>query len=71
MKVGIIEEGLLKGKQIILEPHDLPQNEYLVEKGTFFNGSPMFQKACLVCENFISDAHQCGLSGFATIIDAA
>lgn len=60
MKLGIIEEGRLKGKKIILEPHDLAQNEYLIEKGTFFNGSPMFHKACLVCEDFISDSgHIC------------
>jgi hypothetical protein len=60
MKLGVIEEGKLQGKKILLEPRtNLPDNEYLVEKGTFFNGSAMFQKACLICEEFINSTHQC------------
>ena len=54
MKLGIIVEGQLQNKKIILEPRtSMKQNEYLVEKGIFLNGSPMFQKACLICEKFI------------------
>ena len=56
MILGIIQEGKLKDHRIILEPRiDLLQNEYLVEQGRFLNGEAMFQKACLVCEEFISD----------------
>ena len=58
MKLGLIEEGKLQGKKVILEPRvDMKDNEYLVEKGLFFNGSPEFSKACLTknCEKFIPD----------------
>ena len=52
--LGIIEEGKLKGKKIILEPRgELKKNEYLVEKGAFINGSPQFALHCLVCEKEI------------------
>jgi len=51
MKLGIIEDGKLKGKKIILEPREgLPDNLYLVSKGAFLNGSPQFAMYCLVCE---------------------
>lgn len=56
MKLGVIEEGKLKGKRIILEPRDgLKDNEYLVENGSFLNGAPTFSKTCLVCEREIPD----------------
>lgn len=56
LTLGIIEEGKLQGKKIILSPREgLKQNEYLVEKGIFMNGSPEFSKACLICGEFISD----------------
>lgn len=56
MKFGIIEEGKLKGQKIILEPRNgLKNNEYIVEKGVFNNGAQMFQKACLVCEEYIGE----------------
>lgn len=55
MQLGIIEEGKLKGRKIILHPREkLLDNIYLVEKGTFFNGAPMFSPHCLVCENEIN-----------------
>lgn len=48
MKLGVINEGKLKGKKVILEPRTgLKDNEYLVEKGPFLNGSPAFTKFCL------------------------
>lgn len=50
---GIIEEGKLKGRKVILSPREgLPENLYLVEKGEFFNGSPQFALHCLTqgCE---------------------
>ena len=53
MILGIIEEGKLKGKKVILSPRkDLPDNLYLVEKGKFINGSPQFALHCLTkgCE---------------------
>lgn len=53
MKIGVIEEGKLKGKKMILEPREnLPNNLYLVEKGVFLNGSPQFELHCLTkgCE---------------------
>ena len=53
MILGVIEEGKLKGKKVILSPRkDLPDNLYLVEKGTFLNGSPQFALYCLTkgCE---------------------
>jgi len=51
MKLGIIEDGNLKGKRIVLEPRDgLEDNLYLIEKGPFLNGSPQFAMFCLVCE---------------------
>lgn len=56
MKLGVIEEGKLKGKKIILEPRKgLEENQYLVEKGTFLNGSPQFALHCLTkgCEKEI------------------
>lgn len=57
MVLGVIEEGQLEGKKIIIAPRsNLKQNEYLVEKGLFFNGAPEFSKACLVCEQFIPDS---------------
>lgn len=56
IKMGIIEAGGLKGKKIILEPRNgLKRNEYLIEKGIFFNGAPMFAKYCLICEIPIPD----------------
>lgn len=63
MKLGIIEEGVLKGKKVILEPHEgLKDNEYFVEKGGFLNGAPMFARYCLNkgCEKEIPDnGHTC------------
>lgn len=60
MKLGVILEGELKDKKIVLEPRtNLPDNIYLVEKGVFFNGSPEFSKACLVCEKYVGDKHEC------------
>ena len=51
MKLGIIQETKLKGHKIILEPREgLPDNLYLVSKGTFFNGSEHFAMFCLFCE---------------------
>jgi len=48
MILGKIEEGKLKGKKVILEPRSgLKENEYLVEKGLFLNGSPQFSLHCL------------------------
>lgn len=58
MTLGIIEEGKLKGKKFIIEPRTgLPENIYLVEKGLFFNGQPMFHKACLNrgCEEYVGE----------------
>ena len=57
MKLGIIEEGKLKGKRVLLERKGLRDNEFYVEKGVFLNGSPQFSKACLNkgCEKFIPD----------------
>ena len=57
MILGKILEGKLKGKKVILKPRSgLPENIYLVEKGTFLNGSPMFAKFCLNkgCEKEVS-----------------
>lgn len=54
MKIGLIESGKLKGKKIILEPRTgLRDNEYLVEKGKFINGSEQFALHCLICEKEI------------------
>lgn len=51
IKMGMIEDGKLKGKKILLEPRKgLRRNEYLVEQGVFFNGAPMFALYCLMCE---------------------
>jgi len=51
MKLGVIEDGKLKGKKIVLEPREgLEDNLYLVSKGDFLNGSPNFSMYCLVCE---------------------
>jgi hypothetical protein len=50
---GKIEEGKLEGRKVILSPRkDLPDNLYLVEKGLFANGAPMFALHCLTkgCE---------------------
>ena len=51
---GIIEEGELKGKKVMLSPRNegTPENLYLVEKGVFYEGSPMFALHCLTkdCE---------------------
>ena len=58
MLLGVIEEGKLKGKKVILEPRvGLENNIFLVEKGTFFNGAPMFSKHCLSvgCEKEVDD----------------
>ena len=52
MKLGIIETTQLKGHKIILEPREgLPDNLYLVSKGTFIGGGEQFAIHCLVCEN--------------------
>ena len=54
LQLGVIEDGGWKGRKIILSPRvHLKQNEYLVEKGVFFNGAPEFSKACLACLEFI------------------
>lgn len=56
MQLGIIEEGKLKGKKMIVSPHvGLKENEYWVETGLFFNGAPKFSLHCLVqgCEKEI------------------
>ncbi len=58
MKLGVIEEGKLKGKKVILEPRNgLKDNEYFVESGVFLNGAPTFSKTCLNkgCETQIPD----------------
>ena len=56
LKLGIIEDGGLKGKQIILEPRTgMKRNEYMVAEGTFIGGTPLFGKYCLVCEVKIPD----------------
>lgn len=48
MQLGVIEEGKLKGKKVILKPRtDLEDNLFLVEKGLFFNGAPQFALYCL------------------------
>ena len=48
MKLGVIEEGKLKGKKVIIEPRiGLKENEWLVEKGVFMNGAPTFARFCL------------------------
>jgi hypothetical protein len=50
---GKIEEGSMKGRKVILSPREgIPDNLYLVEKGEFMNGSPMFALHCLTkgCE---------------------
>lgn len=57
-KWGQIEEGKLKGKRVILEPRiGLKDNEYLIEKGVFMNGSSMYHKACLnkSCQDYIGN----------------
>jgi len=60
MKLGVILDGKLKDKKIILEPRKgLDKKTYLVEKGIFMNGSPEFSKACLICEEFIPENHKC------------
>ena len=60
MKLGIIETGRLKGKKIILEPRQgLPDNIYLVENGTFLNGSPQFSHFCLICEKQVPSGSWC------------
>lgn len=57
MQFGLIEEGKLKGKKVIVNPHNLPDNEFFVEKGVFFNGSAQFARYCLNegCEKEIPD----------------
>ena len=51
IQYGLIEDGVLKGRRVVLSPRDgLPNNIYLVEQGTFFNGAPMFTTYCLVCD---------------------
>ena len=60
MKLGTILEGKFKDRKIILEPRKgLHDNVYLIEKGTFFNGSPEFSKGCLACGKFVSENHKC------------
>jgi hypothetical protein len=57
MIFGVIKEGPLEGKRIIIEPRKgLKQNEYFVEKGSFLNGTAQFSKACLLCGKFIPDS---------------
>lgn len=59
---GQIEEGKLKGKKMIVSPRkDLPDNLYLVEVGTFFNGAPMYALFCLNkgCEKQIPSGYGC------------
>lgn len=54
MTLGVIEEGSLQGKRIILEPRTgLKKNEWLIEKAPFLNGSPSFALYCLTCEKEI------------------
>lgn len=64
MRLGVIDEGRLKGKKVILDPRNgLKENEWLVEEGVFMNGMPMFHKACLNrgCEEYIgSMCEECG-----------
>lgn len=56
MKLGEILDGTFRGRKILLSPRvNLKENEYLVEKGLFLNGSPEFSKACLIHEVFIPD----------------
>lgn len=58
MKFGIIESGKLKGRRAILEPRvNLPSNIFLIEKGAFMNGAPMYAKYCLTkgCEMEVSE----------------
>ena len=54
MKLGIIEEGKLKGKKMILEPREnMEENLYLVESGKFIDGqTSKFSLQCLTqgCE---------------------
>lgn len=52
MKIGIIEDGKLKGKRILVIGQDnkLPRNLHWVEKGEFLNGTPKFALHCLVCD---------------------
>ena len=58
-EMGVIEEGTLKGRQIILQPREgLKDNEWLVQSGLLL-GIPKFSKACLTCEEFIPD-NGCG-----------
>ena len=56
LKFGIIEDGGLKGKQIILEPRTgMKNNEWMIAEGTFAGGAPLFARYCLVCEVKIPD----------------
>ncbi len=56
LKFGIIEDGRLKGKQIILEPRTgMKNNEWMIAEGTFAGGAPLFARYCLICEVKIPD----------------
>lgn len=51
MQLGIIEEGNLKNRKIILEPREgLKRNEWLIEKAVRCN---QFALHCLTCEKEI------------------
>ena len=54
MILGVIEEGKLKGKKMILEPREnMEDNLYLVQSGKFIDGqSSKFSLYCLTkgCE---------------------
>ena len=52
MQYGIIKQGKLKGRHIILKPRkNLTADEYLVEHDRVFGGQPVFAKYCIKCEN--------------------
>lgn len=56
MKLGIIEEGVLKDRRIILSPRKgLKDNEYMVENGKMVGDNIMFSKFCLICDIAIPD----------------
>lgn len=47
--IGVIEEGLLKGKSFIIP------SEVWVERGTHASGLPIYAKACLIHQRYIVD----------------
>ena len=48
LKFGIIDDGGLKRKQIILEPRTgMKNNEWMIAEGTFAGGAPLFARYCL------------------------